>query len=160
MAYRLRFASRPINAANTFAVDSCFVYASPMHQAQNCPSMIVFSEMEQVNAFNDFRKQSNRPNSETYNSRWCNHPNFSWKQNQPTDQGGASHQSHNQYLSGFPPIYQNHGCSAQPVSTSAPQAPASSPQSSLEDTLSTLNTFIQSNGQMVQELKNSTMINS
>ena len=45
---------RPINAANTFAVDSCSVCASPMHQAQNFPSMVVFSEMEQVNAFNNF----------------------------------------------------------------------------------------------------------
>ena len=46
--------AQPINAANTFAVDSCSICASPMHQAQNCPSMAVFSEIEQVNAFNDF----------------------------------------------------------------------------------------------------------
>jgi hypothetical protein len=77
--------SRPINAANTFVVDSYFVCASPMHQAQNCPSMIVFSKMKQVNAVNDYKKQSNGPYSETYNPRWRNHPNFSWKQNQPTN---------------------------------------------------------------------------
>jgi hypothetical protein len=46
--------AKPVNAANTFPVDSCSVYTSPMHQAQNCPSMTVFYEMEQVNAFNDF----------------------------------------------------------------------------------------------------------
>ena len=57
----------PVNAANTFAVDNCLVCASPMHQAQNCPSMAVFFKMEQVNAFNNFRKQSNGPYSETYN---------------------------------------------------------------------------------------------
>jgi hypothetical protein len=45
---------KPVNAANTFPVDSCSICASPMHQAQNCPSMTVFSEMEQVNAFNNF----------------------------------------------------------------------------------------------------------
>jgi hypothetical protein len=45
---------QPINAANTFVVESCSVYASPMHQAHNCPSITVFSEMEQVNAFNNF----------------------------------------------------------------------------------------------------------
>jgi hypothetical protein len=45
-----------INTANTFAVDSCFVCSSPMQQAQNCPFMTVFFEMEQVNAFNDFQK--------------------------------------------------------------------------------------------------------
>jgi hypothetical protein len=56
---------KPINAANTFLVDSCSVCASPLHQAQNCPSMTVFSEMEQVNAFNNFQKQSSGPYSET-----------------------------------------------------------------------------------------------
>ena len=68
---------KPINAANTFLVESFSVCASPMHQAQNCPSMIVFSEMEQVNAFNNFQKQSSGPYSESYNSGWRNHPNFS-----------------------------------------------------------------------------------
>jgi hypothetical protein len=71
--------SMEINAVNTFVVDSCSVCASPMHQAQNCPSMTVFSKMEQVNAFNDFRKQSSGPFSEAYNPGWHNHPNFSWK---------------------------------------------------------------------------------
>jgi hypothetical protein len=47
---------QPIIAANTFTVESCSVCASPMHQAQNCPSMAVFFKMEQVNTFNDFRK--------------------------------------------------------------------------------------------------------
>jgi hypothetical protein len=62
----------------------------------------------------------------------------------------TSHQGQNQYPQGFPPLYSNHGCLAQPASTfahqaptSAHQAPTSSPQSSLEDTL---NTFIKSNG--------------
>jgi hypothetical protein len=71
--------SMEINAVNTFVVDSCSVCASLMHQAQNCPFMTVFSKMEQVNAFNDFRKQSSGPFSETYNPGWHNHPNFSWK---------------------------------------------------------------------------------
>jgi hypothetical protein len=47
---------KPIAATNTFPIESCSVCASPMHQAQNCPSMTVFSEMEQVNAFNNFQK--------------------------------------------------------------------------------------------------------
>jgi hypothetical protein len=71
--------SMEINAVNTFVVDSCSVCASPMHQAHNCSSMTVFSKMEQVNAFNDFRKQSSGPFSEVYNPGWHNHPNFSWK---------------------------------------------------------------------------------
>jgi hypothetical protein len=82
---------QPINAANTFEIESCSVCASPIHQVQNCPSVKVFFKMEQVNAFNNFRKQSSGPYSETYNSGWRNHPNFSLKQNQPTNQGGAPH---------------------------------------------------------------------
>jgi hypothetical protein len=56
-----------------------------MHLAQSCPSLQTFVEspMEQVNAFNDFKKQANGPFSETYNPGWQNDPNFSWKQNQP-----------------------------------------------------------------------------
>ena len=83
--------SQPINATNTFPVDSCSVCISSMHQAQNCSSMMVFFEVEQVNAFNDYRKQSNGPYFEMYNPGWRNHPNFSWKQNQPGNQGGALH---------------------------------------------------------------------
>jgi hypothetical protein len=83
---------KPVNADNTFPVKSCSVCASPMHQAHNCPLMTVFAEMEQVNAFNNFQKPSSGPYSETYNPGWRNHPNFSWKQNQPTtNQGGAPH---------------------------------------------------------------------
>jgi hypothetical protein len=82
--------SKSISATNPFHVDCCSIYASPMHLAQTCPSLSAFVEspMEQVNAFNDFRKQSNGPFSETYNPGWHNHPNFSWKQNQPITQGG------------------------------------------------------------------------
>ena len=59
--------SSSINAANTFIVDSCSIYASPMHSAQNCPSVPVFFQypMEQVNTFNDYKKQSNGPYFET-----------------------------------------------------------------------------------------------
>jgi hypothetical protein len=71
--------SRPISAPNTLTIKSCSIYASPMHLAQTCPSLLVFSEnqMEQVNTFIDFRKQSSGTYSETYNPRWRNHPNFS-----------------------------------------------------------------------------------
>jgi hypothetical protein len=68
-----------VNARNTFPVESSFVCPSPMHQAQNCPLMTIFAEMEQVNAFNNFQKPSSGPYSETYNLGWRNHPNFSWK---------------------------------------------------------------------------------
>jgi hypothetical protein len=120
---------KPVNAANTFPIESCSVSASPLYQAQNCPSMTVFAEMEQVNSFNNFQKPSSGPYSETYNPGWRNHPNFSWKQNQPTtNQGGAPH-AQNNYPPGFPPSYQNHGRSALPASSSY-QAPTQAPTSS------------------------------
>ena len=58
-----------INATNTYTIDSCSICASPMHSAHHCPSVPVFSQypMEQANTFNDYRKQSARPYSETYN---------------------------------------------------------------------------------------------
>ena len=55
--------SKSINATNTSNVDSCSICASLMHLTQNCPSPPAFAEcsMEQVNAFNDFQKQSSGP---------------------------------------------------------------------------------------------------
>jgi hypothetical protein len=148
--------SWPISAANTLTVESCSICASPMHLAQTCPPWSVFSEnqMEQVNPFNDFRKQSSGPYSKTYNPGWRNHPNFSWKQNQLGSQGEAS-QAQNQYPLGFPPTYRNHGRSAQPVSSSY-QAPTSSTQS-LEDTM---RDFMKMTGQPINDVRNSTIMNT
>jgi hypothetical protein len=131
-----------------------------MHLAQTCPSLPVFSEnqMEQVNAFNDFRKQSSGPYSESYNPGWRNHPNFSWKQNQPTNQGGAPH-AQNQYPSGFPLTYQNHGRSAQPASSSY-QAPTQAPASSTQSLEDTMREFMKMTGQSINDVRNSTMVNT
>ena len=135
-----------INAAYTYTIDSCAICVSPMHSTQNCPSAPVYFEylMEQVNAFNDYLKQSNGPYSENYNPRWRNHPNFSWKQNQ----GGAPQNAKNQYPLRF---------HAQQQTQPASQVPASSSQLALEDTVMT---FIQSSGQLMQKLQKSTLINS
>jgi hypothetical protein len=147
---------KPVNVANTFPVESCSVCASPMHQAQNCPSMIVFTEMEQVNAFNNFQKPSSGPYSETYNLGWRNHPNFSWKQNQPTtSQGGAPH-----YPPGFSSSYQNQGCLAQPVSSSSYQAPTQAPTSSTQSLEETMREFMKMTGQSISDVRHSTMVNT
>jgi hypothetical protein len=81
---------KSINVANTFHVDCCSIHASPIHLAQSCPSLPTFVEspIEQVNAFNDFMKQCNELFFKTYNPGWRNQLNFSWKQNQPMNQGG------------------------------------------------------------------------
>ena len=100
--------------------------------------LCIQNSMEQVNTFNDYRKQSNGPYSETYNPRWWNNPNLSWKLNQSTNQGGASHHAHNQYPPRFPMTIPNHGSSTQSTSTSAYQAPTQALtliSQSLEETL-------------------------
>jgi len=147
--------------ANPFHVDCCSICASPMHLEQTCPSLPAFVEspMKQVNAFNDYRKQSHGPFAESYNLGWRNHPNFSWKQNQPMTQGGAPHQSHTQYPPGFHQSVHHQSRPSQPVPTyQAPaQSSASPSQSSLEDTLKA---FIQLTGQSINDVKNATMVNT
>jgi hypothetical protein len=153
--------TKKVDAANPFHVDCCSIYASPSHSAQTCPSLPTFieSSMEQVNAFSNFRKQSNGPFSETYNPWWRNHPNFLWKQNPPVNQGGALHQAHNQYPPEFHQLVHHQGRQASP--TPAYQAPtqalASSSESTLEDTLKA---FMQLTGQSINDVKNATMVNT
>jgi hypothetical protein len=137
-----------INTANTFNGDSCSFCASPMHLAQNCPSSPTFVEcpLEQMNAFNDYRKQANGPFSKSYNPGWQNHPNFSLKQRQPMGQGGAPHHAQSQYPTGF------HGRLAQkaPIHQAPTQVLASSSQSTLEDTLKA---FMQITGEAIANME-------
>jgi hypothetical protein len=72
---------RSINDANMFNSDNCSFCASPMHLAHNCPFSPTFAKcfVEQVNVFNDYRKQSSGLYSEIYNPGWRNHSNLSWK---------------------------------------------------------------------------------
>jgi hypothetical protein len=151
---------KSVNAANTFPVESCSVCASPMHHPQNCPSMTVFTEMEQVNAFNNFQKPSSGPYSETYNPGWRNHPNFSWKQNQPTtNQGGVPH-AQNHYPPGFSAPYQNHGCLVPPASSSSYQAPTQAPASSTQSLEETMKEFMKIIGQSISDVRHATMVNT
>ena len=151
-----------INAANTFNVDSHSICASPMHLAQNCPSMPAFAKypMEQVNAFNDYRKQSNGPYSETYNLGLRNHQNFSGKQNHLVNQGGTPHHAHNQYPPKFPPQIPSNGCSAHPAPSPTYQATTPLPvlvSQSLEDTLKD---FMKMIGQSISEVRSATIVNT
>jgi hypothetical protein len=130
-----------------------------MHQAQNCPSMTVFAEMGQVNAFNNFQKLSNGSYSKTYNLGWRNHPNFSWKQNQPiANQGGAPHPP-NHYPLGFSSSYQNYGHSTPPAS-SFYQAPTPALASSTQSLQETMRDFMKMTGQSTSDVRHSTMVNT
>ena len=59
----------------------CALYSSPAHFVSNCSATSQFPRFvqEQVNAAQGFSKPDNDPFSNTFNSGWLNHPNFSWK---------------------------------------------------------------------------------
>jgi hypothetical protein len=74
-------------------------------------------------------------------------------------QGGVPHQSHTQYPPGFhqPVHQQSRPTQLAPSYQDPTQAPASSSQSILEDTLKA---FIQLTGQSINDVKNATMVNT
>ena len=51
------------------------------HPTNECPTIPAFNEVlyDQANAMNMVKKSNPSPYSETYNLRWRNHPNFSWR---------------------------------------------------------------------------------
>ena len=59
--------------------DTCDICAIEGHLTGECPKIPVFKEMceEQANVISNFKKPFPSAFSETYNSNWRNHPNFS-----------------------------------------------------------------------------------
>ena len=56
-----------------------------------CPSTAGYPDFyaEQANVLNNYEKPFACPFSKAYNPNWRNHPNFSWRKNQPlTNVGG------------------------------------------------------------------------
>jgi hypothetical protein len=62
--------------------EACGICMSPTHYTTECPSASQYPEFvhEQVQAAQGYSRPTNDPYSQTYNSGWRNHPNFSWKQ--------------------------------------------------------------------------------
>ncbi|KAL6342221.1 hypothetical protein AAG906_006838 [Vitis piasezkii] len=60
---------------------SCSICQSFEHLVEECPTMPAMREMfgDQANVIGQFKPNNNAPYSNTYNSNWRNHPNFSWK---------------------------------------------------------------------------------
>ena len=58
---------------------SCCVCDSTDHSMQDCPTLSALRESlhEQVNVVDNFKRPNPNPYSQTYNSGWRNHPNFS-----------------------------------------------------------------------------------
>ena len=82
---------RGMKSINQVQSETCFICASPMHTTQMCPSTVGFPNFHigQTNALNNYGKPFASPFSKTYNPNWRNHPNVSWRQNQPpTNVGG------------------------------------------------------------------------
>ncbi|XP_060972217.1 uncharacterized protein LOC133038172 [Cannabis sativa] len=76
----------------------CSLCYSTSHSAQSCPSLPIYQEAfsEEVNALQTYGKSSDSPFSQSYNPNWRNHPNFSWRQNQPPMNQGHQYNTPNQ----------------------------------------------------------------
>lgn len=59
--------------------DVCSICETVGHPTNECPIIPAFKEVlhDQANAINMNKKPFHSPYSETYNSGWKNHPNFS-----------------------------------------------------------------------------------
>ena len=63
----------------------CYICQSFENLVEECPTMPVVREMfgDQANFIEQFKPNNNGPYSNTYNSNWRNHPNFSLKPRAP-----------------------------------------------------------------------------
>ena len=92
--------SQTLNPSPNTKNEACALCASSSHNAQSCPSIPIYQEAltEQVNVLQSYGKSSDSPFAPTYNPNWRNHPNFSWRQNQPPmNQGGQQFVPSNPY---------------------------------------------------------------
>ncbi|XP_058216596.1 uncharacterized protein LOC131327445 [Rhododendron vialii] len=151
--------SRTMESANQVQSEVCSLCGSHMHTTQTCSSINGYSDsyVEQANALNNYGKSFASPFSETYNQNWRNHPNFSWRQNQPsTNIGGQPFHSQNQSPPGFHPPTQSYPPQSQPLYAPTPvsqpnfQSVAPQQQSSLEDTLKAIMAKIEKNDAKIE----------
>lgn len=102
--------SQTMNAAMSARNDGCALFDN------------LESYVDQANALNSYGRSSDSPFSTTYNPNWRNHPNLSWRQNQPpVNYGGHQFAAPNP---SHPPGFQSHS-----------QFPAPQKKPTLEDTL-------------------------
>ena len=78
----------------------CHICNSNEHVTQNCPTLLALQDclQDQVSAINIFKRPNPNPYSQTYNSDWRNHSNFSWRnvnQAQPSQPQQNYQQSQN-----------------------------------------------------------------
>ncbi|KAM1006503.1 hypothetical protein ACFX2A_003247 [Malus domestica] len=96
----------------------CGVFFIQGHASEKCPQLIENGGWESVNTigFQGQNQPRNDPYYNTYNPGWRDHPNFKWREPQPTQQQGGFRQQ--------PPGFYT-----------KPYAPTQAPQQSAQNTL-------------------------
>ena len=124
----------------------CSYCFSPCHSFDNCPSWGQYSNFshEQMNI--NFFSPGSESNFNFYTPDWSNHSNFSWQAHATGNYAPQVDELHHPEYSQFD--------NQVPIPSSCNHPPQ---DSSLEDTLKA---FIQSNSQILQEIKNVTTVNS
>jgi hypothetical protein len=125
---------------NFYPHEPCSYSSNPYHSSSNCPSLVQFSNFayEQMNT--NFSNPGFDSNSNVYNPNRSNHPDFSWQAQAMRNCAPQYHELH------YPEYLQFDDQSSHPSSYNYP---ASSSQSTLEDTLKA---FMQITVQAIERL--------
>ena len=124
----------------------CALCQDSSHTAQSCPSLPTYQEAlsEQANALHSYGKSSDSPFAPTYNPNWRNHPNFSWRQNQPSmNQSGTQVNMHNQHI--------HHPNRTYPLNV--PQQRKPSLEDTLQQFMQSTQQVLHSNSQAISKLE-------
>ena len=85
---------------------SCYIYDSTDHSTQDCPTLPALRESlhKQINVVDNFKRPNPNPYSQTDNSGWKNHPNFSWRNDNHAQPSQSVHPCQNfQNPQSYPP---------------------------------------------------------
>jgi hypothetical protein len=133
---------------NFYPHEPCSYCSDPYHSASNCPSLGQFCNLSYEQMNTNFSSPEFDSNSNFYNSDWSDHPDFSW---QAQAMGNCAPQSQELHHPDYP---QFDNQSSHPSSYNYP---ASSSQSTLEDTLKV---FMELTCQAISDMKSTTMENT
>ena len=145
-SYRGRMPNPTNYLQNFHPYRPCSYCFSPYHSFGNCPSWGQFSNFSHEQMNTNFSSPGFESKSNFYNPDWSNHSDFSWQAHATRNYAPQVDELHHlEYLQ-----FDN-----QFSTLSSCNHPRQ--DSSLEDTLKA---FIQSNSQILQEIKNVTIVNS
>jgi hypothetical protein len=133
---------------NFYSYEPCSYCFDPCHSASNCPSWRQFCNLSYEQMNTNFSSSGFDSNSNFYNPDWSNHPDFSWQAQAMRNCAPQFQELHHLDC----PQFDN-----QSSHPSSYNYPASSSQSTLEDTLKV---FMELTGQAISDVKNDTMENT